>query len=182
MNAIAVLVLFSLAQENVNHDSAVIADFEARVADYVKLRKKVRGDAVLKPTTSPEVILQRQTELAKKIREGRPDAAQGAIFTPPVAAEFRRLIGLTMQGPEAHRIRKSLRDAEPTRAPIQVNGQYPSYLPLQSTPPTLLLNLPPLPPELDYRIVGRDLVLRDTEANLIVDILPQAIPLSPKRK
>ena len=42
---------------------------------------------------------------------------------------------------------------------------------LQSTPPTLLSDLPKLPSELEYRIVGRELVLLDTAANLIVDLL-----------
>jgi hypothetical protein len=39
-------------------------------------------------------------------------------------------------------------------------------------PPSLLLNLPELPKELEYRFVGRELVLRDSAANLIVDVLP----------
>jgi hypothetical protein len=47
---------------------------------------------------------------------------------------------------------------------------------LQSTPPTILMNLPRLPPELEYRINGRALVLRDTNANLVVDLIPDAIP------
>jgi len=33
-----------------------------------------------------------------------------------------------------------------------------------------------LPPELDYRVVGRDLVLRDVKANLVVDFIANAIP------
>jgi hypothetical protein len=35
--------------------------------------------------------------------------------------------------------------------------------------------LPPLPDELQYRIVGRDLVLVDVHANLVVDILREAL-------
>jgi hypothetical protein len=59
-----------------------------------------------------------------------------------------------------------------------VNAAYPATLPLQSTPPTLLLNLPRLPKELEYRIVGRDMALHDTVTNLIVDFIPNAIPAS----
>jgi hypothetical protein len=80
-----------------------------------------------------------------------------------------------MQGPEAQRIRKSLEHAEPVQGQLRVNAPYPS-VPLQSTPPSLLLNLPPLPSEVDYRLVGRALVLRDVQANLIVDFVPNAIP------
>jgi hypothetical protein len=56
-----------------------------------------------------------------------------------------------------------------------VNAPYPP-VPLQSTPPTLLANLPELPPGLDYRIVNRTLVLRDVQANLVLDFIPKALP------
>jgi hypothetical protein len=83
-----------------------------------------------------------------------------------------------MQGPRAARVRKSLKSAEPVTIPLDVNQAYPSSVPLQSTPASLLLNLPHLPKGLDYRIVGRRLVLRDVNANLIIDIIPDALPLS----
>jgi hypothetical protein len=49
-------------------------------------------------------------------------------------------------------------------------------LPLQSTPPSLLANFPELPKEVEYRIVGHNLILRDVDANLIIDFLTNAIP------
>ena len=57
-----------------------------------------------------------------------------------------------------------------------MNGIYPPKVPLQSTTPSLLANLPPLPKEIEYRIVNDDLVLHDITANIIVDFLPHAIP------
>jgi hypothetical protein len=36
--------------------------------------------------------------------------------------------------------------------------------------------LPALPPELDYAIWGRDLVLIDIAANLVLDVLRDALP------
>ncbi len=74
------------------------------------------------------------------------------------------------------RIRRSLAAAEPVQMEARVNEVYPHHVPLQTMPPTLLLSLPKLPKELDYRLIGHSLVLRDAEANLIVDILPNAIP------
>jgi hypothetical protein len=44
-------------------------------------------------------------------------------------------------------------------------------------PPDLLAVFPRLPSELDYRFVHRDLVLWDVRADLIVDVLRDAIPL-----
>jgi hypothetical protein len=41
--------------------------------------------------------------------------------------------------------------------------------------PCVINALPPLRGELQYRIVGRDLVLVDVHANLVVDILREAL-------
>jgi hypothetical protein len=161
-----------------NPASPAFQDFTRRVSDYVKLHKLARSEVHgLKPTNSPDAIEHYEHRLAHRIREERPGDARGGIFTTAISAEFRRLIGATMQAPEAQQILKSLRDTQPARVPvIRVNSMYPSGVPLQSTPPSLLLNLPSLPPEVEYRVIGHALVLRDVEANLIVDFIPNAIP------
>jgi hypothetical protein len=53
-----------------------------------------------------------------------------------------------------------------------VNMTYPPEWPLQTFPPTLLFQLPQLPEELEYRFVDNALILRDTEANIVVDFMP----------
>lgn len=164
-------------RQKVDPGSATIADFSRRVDGYVKARKAVESQLPgLKPTNSPEQIEQHQRALADAIRQVRRDARHGDIFTPEIAAEFRRLIENTMQGPQAARVRQSLRSGSPVppRA-ITVNASYPPAQPLQSTPPSLLANLPPLPHGLDYRLIGRSLILRDVEANLILDFIPNVI-------
>jgi len=42
--------------------------------------------------------------------------------------------------------------------------------------PCIIEALPPLPDELQYRTLGRDLVLVDVHANLVLDILREALP------
>ena len=155
----------------------VLKDFDDHVKDYVKLHKTARSEVHgLKPTPSSEAIEHHEHQLAHQIREMREGAAQGNIFAPPIAAEFRRLIAITMASQEGGRIRESLKRAAPVRLnAMRVNQNYPAGVPLQSTPPSILGNLPALPPELEYRLVGRALVLRDAEANLIVDFIPDAI-------
>ena len=59
--------------------------------------------------------------------------------------------------------------------PLVVNAIYPDGPPLSTVPPTLLLRLPTLPATLDYRFVGKALVLRDVRANIIVDFIPNAL-------
>ena len=38
------------------------------------------------------------------------------------------------------------------------------------------MNLPTLPKELEYRIIGRNLILHDIVPNIIVDFVSDAIP------
>jgi len=58
---------------------------------------------------------------------------------------------------------------------LKVNATYPSDTPLPTTPPQVLMNLPKLPEQLEYRIIGKNLIIRDVEANIIVDFVPNAI-------
>jgi hypothetical protein len=171
------VALFVLAQDNVNPQALALQDFEKRIADFVRLEKSLaKGLSATKPTTESQTILDRQHELARKIREARNQAKQGDIFTPEIAKEFRRLLGIARQGQNDTHIKKSLERAEPVRLTLHVSDAYPPNIPLQSTPPTILLNLPRLPPELEYRIVGRTLVLRDVVANIVIDLIPDAVP------
>jgi hypothetical protein len=166
------------AQTAVNPGAALVEEFQNRVADYMKVRKSAEAavnEKPLKPTKSQEKIRHHQHELRKAIVAQRVGAARGNIFTSEIAAEFRRLIGIAYQADAKH-IRESLKRAEPLKLRVHVNKEYPDDKPLQSMPPSLLANLPSLPPELEYRIVGRDLILRDVGANLIVDIIPSVIP------
>ena len=58
-------------------------------------------------------------------------------------------------------------------APLAVNGDMPWRF-SSAVPACIVEALPPLPPELQYRFVGPDLVLVDVHASLIVDILRDA--------
>ncbi len=179
MRAICLMlaIAFALvAQEKVNPDAKLVADFEARLDDYVKLHKQIKSKLPLKPTDAPEKLNQHQDEFSTRLRAARSGAKQGDIFAPPIAAEMRRLIALAMQGQPAKRVRQSLKHAEPVRLQLHVNDLYPKNVPLQSMPPTLLANLPKLPPDIEYRVIGHDLVLRDVDANMILDFVPNAIP------
>jgi hypothetical protein len=156
---------------------ASVQDFEKRIADYGRLRHTAEAHLPrLKPTDSPDAIAKHEHVLAQAIREARAEARQGDIFAPEIAAEFRRLLIDAMQGFRAARVEKSLQHAEPVRLALHINESYPAGVPLQSTPPTILSSLPKLPKELQYRIVGRDLVLLDVEANLVIDFIPGGVP------
>jgi hypothetical protein len=117
--------------------------------------------------------------MAEKTQTARAEAKQGDIFTPEIATYFRKRIAAALAGQQGAKIRSSLRHAEPLRSmDLHVNQKYPEGEPFQSVPPTLLLNLPRLQKELEYRIVGRDLALHDIATNIIVDFIPGAVPSS----
>jgi hypothetical protein len=156
----------------VNREAAIAADFEKRVAEYMKLRQKALTGLDGGKTQDPAKIQEFQHQLAARIRQLRADREQGDLFTPEIVGLFRRLVRTAVNGPDGAEIRASFQHAEPVKGVhLNVNQSYPDGIPLQSMPPSLLLNLPRLPKELEYRFVGRELVLRDTQANLIVDFI-----------
>jgi hypothetical protein len=61
-----------------------------------------------------------------------------------------------------------------------VNDRWPGTA-LTTMPPDLLAALPPLPPELEYLFAHRDLVLWDVRADVIIDVLRDAVPLERAR-
>jgi hypothetical protein len=134
----------------VQDHTRIVADLGRRVAKYIDLRKKA-GDSP-KPAKEPAKLAESRKQIADKVVTERADAKPGEVFTPEIAAYFKRQIAQTFAGSEGAKIRASLRRAEPVHGvAFKVNGAYPQGVPLQSTPPTVLLNLPRLPKELEYR-------------------------------
>jgi len=119
-----------------------------------------------------------QKELGSALSARKGATPQGAIFTPIVAAQFRAIILTAFQGPQGSHIRRTILEGDPvTPTALRVNEAYPEDIPSTTMPPTLLRRLPALPADLAYRIVGRALVLQDIRDNMIVDVLPDAIPV-----
>jgi hypothetical protein len=167
-------------QARVPRDSEEARDFKTftdRVQAYVKMQKNLEASLpTLKPTKDAAQIVEHQHALASKIADARRDAHQGDIFTHDVTERFRKIIRNAFHGPEGRLARRTIQQDTPFKViALRVNDVYPESIPLTTTPPTLLLKLPKLPQELTYRIVGHDLTLQDTEARLIVDLIPNAI-------
>ena len=155
--------------------SPALQEFAVRVRQYADLHRRIeRQLPALQKTSSAAEIASRRQALADAIRQARPTAVRGDILSPSVAADFHRNIqddvqktGTTVVGAGA---------PEQPDVRLRVNGDYPEGEPLSSVPPLLLSRLPALPEELEYRFVGRDLLLLDRKAGLIVDFLPAAGP------
>jgi hypothetical protein len=65
----------------------------------------------------------------------------------------------------------------PTMTP-RVNEPYPTSEALATFPPLLLQSLPRLADDLEYRYMGRHLIIRDGRTNLIVDYLPDVMRIA----
>ena len=159
--------------------SPAVATFVDATNDYAAMHRRlerITGPIELNSTT--DAINRAIGALAIAIRAERRDARQGDLFTPALAVELRGRINdaLFEHGFTADDLRADQRldDFEPGTVKLRVNG--PFWWVLASAMfPCVIEALPPLPPELQYRIVGDDLILVDVHASLVVDILPNAL-------
>ena len=159
-----------------NPDALVLKDFTERIEAYTKLRSKLKGDVPrLKETKDPADIKASQDALSAKIREARKAARPGDIFTPEIRAKFRELMYPELKGAEGRATKAAIQEDVPANVKFKVNATYPEQEALPTMPPNLLASLPRLPEDLEYRIIGKHLILRDVHANIIVDYIPNAI-------
>jgi hypothetical protein len=182
--AIALLVpAVDRAQEKtpptVNHDAQLLVDFKARVDQYVALRAKADDSAPpLRKTADSARIKDAQQAVAERIGAARAGAKQGDIFTPEIAAVFRRLIRPEAKDADTKALLSEKKDQpKPGTVPLwKIGMPYPDKEPLATMPPEVLERLPRLPKDIDYRFVAKHLVLHDVRANTIIDFMPNAIP------
>jgi len=157
-------------------EGEALRHFQEEVAEYADLHAR----QLAKLGTQESVAT--QEALARAIEANRAKARPGDIFQPEIQPLFRRLIVEQLEGPDALDARKAVIEGNPglekESVPIvvRVNAVYPLDAPRSTVPPSVLLTLPPLPPSLHYRFVGRDLILVDSVAQLVVDLLPAAAP------
>ncbi|MGQ0703613.1 MAG: hypothetical protein ACT4PM_10825 [Gemmatimonadales bacterium] len=161
-----------------------LADFSKRVDEYVALRYRVADTlGKIDQGKTQADIAARAAALAQGIVTARPNARQGDIFTPEAATviatiiqeEYRRRTQ-AVQETRQEQAEEHEQDRLPPFTP-KVNEKFPTNYPLGTFDALLLPLLPKLPEGvLEYRRMDHYLLLRDVEANLIVDFMPQAFP------
>jgi hypothetical protein len=112
------------------------------------------------------------------IRLARRYARAGEIFTDDVERVFRDRIRQTMdsQGISPAELLTSIKK-DTSRVPardIAINAHF-DWNSGWEMPPEILEALPAVPDVLEYRLVNRDLLLVDVGADLVVDVLHDAI-------
>jgi hypothetical protein len=131
-------------------DQQAVADFTTAVKQYAELRRILENPfSRLTLGADPEQAAHARRAHRAAILEAHGAVQRGLVFTPFVAAYFRRQI----------------QAAERTAGAVADMW------------PAVLVALPELPNELEYRVAGRDLLLLDPEVHLVVDVLAAVFPL-----
>jgi hypothetical protein len=157
----------------------VPAAFVDRANDYAAVQRLII--ASLGPPlvwSEAEQVLRQQRRFANAIREVRPIPGNGGFFTPEVSKYFRERIDAivretgfdvttAIEAPDEDEI--IVTAAPRAGEPVSWNAGPVMW-------PSMLTVLPELPPELEYRFLGRHLVISDGLANLVVDVLYDALP------
>ena len=155
--------------------------FYTAVDSYVALHQAVaRSVPPLEITPDGEKIHAAIEAMATAMRAARPWAAEGDIFDAEAAPVIRDIVRRTARESEcdvagmlAAQGDEPLTLSVPRRPLVHDRFDWtaPSFM-----PGCLLELLPVLPDELHYQLVGRDLVLVDIDADLVIDVLPDVLP------
>jgi hypothetical protein len=163
-------------------DACLLADFHLRIREYVELHRRLEGPLPpLKLSNDPREIRRAIDSLKKELQAARLKARQGDIFTSDITLWFRQTIEATFKSTDWVEVLAAFQEEEEENATRtaspRVNASYPESSPLVPMSIRLLLALPALPEELQYRFMNRALILWDVHAELIVDFIPDVIPL-----
>lgn len=165
------------SQQTANAAGTATNAFLQRVKEYVAWRNKVEGTVQqLTETSDPNKIAERERAFGEALIKARGTAQQGEYLIK----EFVPVLEQTIKADFAKRTsaeRKALIVELPKGMKFGINQIYPSTIPLATFPGNLLKALPDLPPELEYRIIYRHLILRDVEGNYVVDMVPNIFPI-----
>jgi hypothetical protein len=153
----------------------VLEEFTMRVDTYVQLHQRLEASfPSLKDASDPLSRLLNKRYLASAIRSARRHVKEGNIFGPPVEEMIRTRIAEAMAGRDLAVVVGACGGESWGSADLVLNE--PLREGASCPVPVLLLEaLPPVPGGLEYRIVGPDLALWDVHAEIVIDVLREAL-------
>jgi len=164
------------ASQPTSEEADALKELKKRLDGYLQLRSDLTHKLKpLSPTADAAELTARQESLASALRIARKTARKGDLIPAAAAARIRTIVAedLKSRPPEARRAAFS---EVPSGVVVAVNKIYPAQAALPTVPPLLLNKLPILPDNLQYRFVGRDVVLLDGDTQLIVDYIDSVLP------
>jgi hypothetical protein len=179
--------------QTVEMDGETLRKFQHEVEEYVERRKEaLKQIPPLDDKSTPTKVDTYQNALTNAIITFRRGSKRGDIFKPEVEQAIRRMLHREFSSAQGPALMQAIKQGNPRvegnplpkdpskevmkNVTVAVNVRYPETAPYSSVPPTLLLKLPLLPPQVRYRFIGRSLILRDTEADVILDFIPDVVP------
>jgi hypothetical protein len=163
-------------------EERALAQFNIAIDRYVALHRRLERSLPSEQLFAhPEDMFEAREALASALRDARPQAQRGTIFTPGVARLFRDRLETAIRRHTLD-VRTAIDEAWLDEAlEPEVHAALPWSFSADLWPrldrwPALRPSLPALPPELEYRFSGRRLMLIDVHANIVVDVLDDALP------
>jgi hypothetical protein len=151
-------------------DNDATKEFEVRIKSYLEVHRRLEATLPkLSKESTPKQVDDSQRALGALIQAERKGAKRGEFFTPGMVDLVQRTMKQVLSGPDAKTIRASIMDENPGVPNLSVNDRYPDSIPLSTMPPQVLEPLPKLDEDLEYRFIGKRLVLLDTHAHLVLD-------------
>lgn len=153
-----------------------LQQFDQAIADYMALRNRLRGEisGPVKDSTSSQVT-NASDALAAGIQRARAKARVGTIFSPAITVVIKKQIADAIRTENLAPVLADIDDEKAVNLKPTVHLRLPVSAQMATMPASLLKVLPILPKELEYRILGPDLVIRDVDASLILDYIPNAV-------
>lgn len=176
--ALAILTLSvplgTVPRGHVPPDSRILVAFHQNITEFVEIHRIAAaglGDPML--CADPEELSRQSAALAAAIREARPLALEGDIFSAAIASALRVRIAAEFRASRIAPVAPAEDDGRIPEVHAAVHAGLRDY---RWAP--ILRALPDLPPELEYQFIGPHLVLVDVTANLVVDVLRYALPVT----
>ncbi|MBA2305762.1 MAG: hypothetical protein H0W08_24450 [Acidobacteria bacterium] len=158
-------------------DAKALKTMNDRMKSYLEIHTKLEaGLPELPKDPSPEQIDKNQRLFEQKMRAARASAKRGEIFTPEAETVIKRLLAAVFTTSQGKELMASIMDEYPAGLKLTVNGRYPDAIPVSTVPPEILQTLPKLPEDMEYRFIGRHMILLDTHAHVIADLIENALP------
>lgn len=160
-------------------DIAALRTFDRAITSYVEMHRRLEAGVPVFIPADPEMSAMTSNRLAHAIQFERREAAAGDIFDPEVGDFFRARLAIVGRAaglePTFDVSPVVDEDAVACTTTPAVNSKLGWAAGVPITEPVARA-LPALPVELEYRVAGRTLVLVDVAANLVVDVLLDAMP------
>jgi hypothetical protein len=160
-----------------DQDTAAYKHLNEEIARYLAINTDLRAEVTGPvPNSTARELNTASDMLFNAIRRARPRGRQGDFFDADATGLIMQRLREALRSPNASAALAGIDDERPATLRPQIYVRFPAADEMATMPPSLLRVLPPLPAELEYRIVGEYLVLRDVKAAMILDFVPKAVP------